>query len=215
MRKYSLFYLTLAIPFLIYAQTKEENLQSKGYLFNEFLPGSVLMKSGEIETAFLNYDANNKNIAFEKNDKYLVLTNLEDIDTFYISYRKFIPVEKKVYEVLLPGKISLLASYKTKTRPLTATVEHGGASKKETKEVSNTVSDVYLNRKYEPNFSLDLQHEYWLVRGRSFYKANNEKQVAKVFPEKAKEITAFVFDNAIDFKNQNDVVKLISFCNEN
>lgn len=194
------------------AQAKQDNLQSKGYLFNEFLPGSVLMKSGEIETAFLNYDANNKNIAFEKNDKYLVLTNLDDIDTIYISYRKFVPAEKKVFEVVLPAKISLLVSYKTKMRPLTATVEHGGAIKKETKEVSNTVSDTYLNRKYQHNYLLDLKPEYWLVQGKSFYKANNEKQVAKVFPGKAKEIIAFVSDNAIDFTNQNDVVKLIQFC---
>ncbi len=207
-------YSFFLLPFLIHAQPESDNLQSKGYLFEHFIQGSVLLKSHEIEYARLNYDSNNQNIAFEKDGQYLILTNLENVDTIFIEDKKFVPVNNKVYEIATTTPIALYISYKGKPHSVSATTDHNGTSRKTNKEVSNTISDVYLTRRFQRDVEFEVIKEYWLVRGNSFYKANSEKQIIKVFPSKANVISQFIKNNKVDFSNRNDMINLINFCNE-
>ncbi len=71
------------------------------YVFNEFSPGTVKVKSGETYNQVLNYNILTNEMIFDNDGKYLAIANPENVDTVYISERKFIPLNNKFYEVLV------------------------------------------------------------------------------------------------------------------
>jgi hypothetical protein len=142
------------------------------------------------------------------------LTGLENIDTVYLQDRQFVPVEDKFYQVGTPTPIPLLISYSYKMHPLTATTDHDGTAQKDNNQVSNNVSEVYTNRRFQGHYSVTFTRHYWLRIGHSFYKANTEKEVIKVFPRKETAIRDFIQANKTSFGSEGDMAKLIVFCND-
>src|SRR5882762_7578841 len=177
--------LVTVIPFSHYGQSASNHSQPSTYVFDHFIDGTVLLKTGAIEPASLNYDADNQSIIYTQTGQYMILTGLEKIDTVYIQEKKFIPAEDKFYEVGTYTPIGLFISYTYKTHPVVANADHNGTSRQTNNQVSNNVSDAYTTRRYEGRFDVEFQKQYWLRRGHSFYKANTETQITKVFPAKA------------------------------
>ncbi len=212
MRK-AILYLLALFPLYQYGQPASSSTQPATYLLEHFMDGSVLLKTGAIQPASLNYDANDQSIVFRQNDQYMILTGLDNIDTVYIGDRKFIPAEDKFYEVITSTPIAFLISYTCKPHPIVANTDHNGTSRQDDNRISNNVSDVYLTRRYEGHFEMEFQKRYWLRRGHTFYKANNENQIAKIFPAKADSIKIFIASNKINLNNQEDVARLIRYCN--
>jgi hypothetical protein len=202
----------LLLPVLSLAQSSPDSLKRNGYLYERFIDGAVLMHSGALEHAPLNYDVNQQAIVFEKDGQYLTLTGLEAVDTIYIDTQKFIPVNNHVYEVAVHAPVSLLIAYTGKVHSASATTEHSGTVRRNTNAVSNTVSDAYLTRRYRGDFTTSVQKQFWLKSDR-LYKAFNEKQVEKVFPGKEAAIRDFVKANAINWDKEEDMIKLVEFCN--
>ena len=194
------------------AQQGTTNLQRSAYLFDHFINGCVLLKSGGVEQAPLNYNADKQGIAFEKGGQYFDLVGLETIDTVYVESKKFIPVNGIFYEVIRNGPFELYATYTCKPLPVTATAEHDRTVRKENNQVSNTVSDVYVTRQYRGDYVMEFRKHYWLKRYRDFYKVNTEKQVIKLFPKREAAIRAYVSENKTAFNNEDDLVKLLLFC---
>ncbi len=210
-------YIVFQLPHLNYAQSYEDSiLQQQSYLFDHFINGSVLLRSGEINNAPLNYCSYDQTILFEKDGKTFTLTNLPSIDTIYINERRFVPVNNTVYEIVNTiGKIMLYVSYSSKMRPLVATTDHNGTSRQSSNQVSNTVSNVYVNRPYKENYSIEIMKHYWLKDYKNLFKANNTKDFLKVFRESTHlAILNYLEENDIDFKNESDLVKLVNFCNK-
>jgi hypothetical protein len=173
------------------------------------------MKSGAIEKAPLNYNTDNQSIVFIKENQYMTLTRLETIDTIYIDDKKFVPVKETIYEIVTPSEeIPLFVNYTNKIRPIVATVDHNGGSKQAGAQVSNTVSDTYVNRTFRGNYSVEFIRHFLLKKRYSFYKISNEKQVIKVFPESETAIRQFIAENQTNFSSLPDLVNLVIFCNE-
>jgi hypothetical protein len=202
-------------PLLHYAQVRIDTTILNTNLFEHFTDGTVLLKNGNIEHAPLNYDTQNQSIVFKKDGQVMILTGLETVDTVYIQNRKFIAAENTFYEVATgKGKIGLFITYSNRRRPLVATTDHAGTIRKANTDVSNTVSGVYLSRPFHGNYAIEIKQYYWLRRGRSFYKANNEDQLLKAFAFKNSDtIRAYIKENKIDFNRQEDVIKLVNYCN--
>jgi hypothetical protein len=205
--------LAFLFPFLSNGQSKDSINQSK-YLFDHFTNGTVRYKTGMTEQASLNYNTDDQTMAFERNGQFLTLTNPDDIDTIYIENKKLIPAIDKFYEVLATTKIALFATYTNKTRPIIAGTDHSGTSKHVSNDVSNTVTDYYMERNYKPDYALEIHRHFWLRRGNTFYKADTERQIANVFHEKAAAISIFIKENKINLKDPEDMEKLIVFCNK-
>lgn len=199
------------------AQLPQEMVDSsefKSLLFPNFIDGMVLMKSGAMEKAPMNYNAKHQCINFINAGKYYTLTGLEDVDTIYIQHKRFIPVGNDIYEVIneFDNSTSLVLSYTTHTRPLVSTTDHNGTNKQADNQVSNTVSDVYVSRNYKGNSLIELRKHYWVKIGQTLYKADTKAQLRKAFPLKSKE----EIDNYIDSNNLNlivdsNLVSLIEF----
>ena len=208
-------FLSFTLLFAVYgnAQSLKDSLMANGYLFEQFEQGQVLLKKGAIEPADLNYNYREQSIAFEQNGQYLIVTNPEEIDTIYIGGKKFIPIDKKFYKVLMTSNVTLLNTYTETNHPMTATNDQNGFSRQNTNQVSNTVSGVYVNRNYKGSYSVDLKKQYWLIKGDHLYKGNNEQQIISRFPTKSKEISNYIKDNNVKIGEEKDMVKLLSYCN--
>lgn len=215
MKTICLITLGLCLHQICYSQTANDSILQLGYVYDHFVPGRVLLKNGTLETAELNYDANNQGIAFISQGQFMTLTNINDIDTVYIESAKFVPIKGVFFEIINASASSetLFASYSCKSKPVTASVDHNGTSNQNKSQVSGNISDMYVNKRYKGNFLMEFQKEYLLQIKSTIYKANNEKQIRKIFPEKSDAIHAFIEENKIDFKKQEDVIKLIKFCN--
>lgn len=213
MKKTFLLFASL-LPFMLYAGACQDTTQPSSYFFEHFAEGQVLMKTGVVEHALLNYDADHQHVIFKKDGQQMVLTGLDQVDTVYILDKKFVAIEDAFYEVGTTTPIALFIMYTTKMQPLVASTGHAGTSRQSGSQVNNTVSEVYLNRRFQGQYEIQFIRHYWLRKGHSMYKANNEKQVVKVFPRKEADIREFVEKNGTSFSNPGDVARLVRFCNE-
>lgn len=219
MRKYDFvrycMILLFYVPLLSVAQVVSiEKTVLNTCLFEHFLKGKVYLKNGSVQEVELNYETEDNSIVFKNHGQTLTLTNLTDIDSVFIAGRKFVPVDKKVYEVLSTNAIELLASYINKRRPVVASPDHEGTRRGASNAANNSVAPAYVSRPFQSNSVVDIYAQFWLKRGNSLYKANNEKQLLKVFPMKNGDaIKQYINDQKINFDKQEDLVKLVAYCN--
>lgn len=214
--KISVLLLILFInPFINYAQSgKDSTAFREKLLFNDFKSGTVLMKSGAVENALLNYNTGNQNFVFIQDGKYMFLTGTEMIDTIFIDDKKFVPYKSSMYEIVTGGKIPLYISYHNRMRPQDALTEHNGTSKKNRNETSNTVTDVYTMRNFEGNYAAETLKNYWIKKDNKFYKANTPKEFIKPFTSEMKgKIENYIQANKVDFNKEGDMIGLLDFCN--
>ncbi|MEO5888759.1 MAG: hypothetical protein ABIQ31_00840 [Ferruginibacter sp.] len=205
------------LPNVNYAQSYDDSvLRQQSYLFEHFIDGTVLLKSGEINYAPLNYCGTDQTILFTKDGKVFTLTGLSTVDTIFISDKKFVPVKNTIYEVEnSEGQVKLYATYTTKMKPLTATADHSGTSRQNAGQVNNAVSNVYVSRNYKGDFTFEITKHYWLCEYKNISKANNLKDFLKVFKESTNSaIVDYVNKNNPDFKNESELIKLVNFCNK-
>jgi hypothetical protein len=217
-KRFFIFVLTFLIPFLSFAQTAiDTSIRRQSMVFDQFIDGKVLLKSGALSEAPLNYLSTDQSILFKKEDVMYTLTDLNSIDTIYISGRKFVPFNNIVYEVVSNiGKVALLVSYKSRLKPLIATVDHTGSSKQSINVVSNTVSDVYLTRMYKGNYAVEIVKHYWLKNYTKVNKAYRLKDFLNTFKESSHQaISNFEKANHINYSVESDMIKLLNFCNSN
>ncbi|RFM27096.1 hypothetical protein [Deminuibacter soli] len=193
-----------------HAQSLSDTLKANGYLYEHFEPGFVVLHGGTTQQAPVNYNTNTQEIAFIQDGHLLILSNLDAIDTVFMGERKFIAHEGKFYEVGAAGNMPLLISYDNRKVPVSATVDHNGTSKQYDREVSNTVSEVYMNRRYKGNFVLEFVPQFWIRRGHTLYKANSEKQLEKIFPQKTNTIKDYVAAHHTVFSNTSELAQLVT-----
>lgn len=191
-------------------------MQHQTYLYGQFVNGSILLKSGEIEEAPLNYGAYDQTILFKKDGTSFTLTGLSTIDTIYIADKKFISVKNAVYEVVThTGKTDLLIGYNSKINPMIAAADNNGISNQNAGKVNNTVTSVYLSRPFKGNYAIEITKHYWLKNFKNLYKVNTAKEFTRAFKESAsKAIKKFIQQHGTNFNNQSDLISLLSYSNQ-
>ena len=210
--------LLFCIPLFNFAQTATDtSIRRQSMIFEQFVEGKVLLKSGAISEAPLNYLSTDQSILFTKEGVMYTLTELNSIDTIYISGRRFVPINNLVYEVVFDsGKVALVVTYNSRLKPLIATVDHTGSSKQSINVVSNTVSDVYLTRLYKGNYAVEIVKHYWLKNYTKVSRANRLKDFLNTFKESSHPaIINFEKTNHINYSVESDMIKLLKFCNSN
>lgn len=207
--------LCLLVSLLGHTQSLNDSVNLKPFLFEKFIEGTVLMKSGVIEQAPLNYNTDNQTLVFIQNGQYMVFADLEEIDTVYLQQKKFIAINKTIYQVVNDASpVALLVAYSNKIRPVVATTDHRGTSKQAGSEVSNTVSDVYVSRIFKENYSVEILKHYWFAKNDRVYKVDSKKKFLNSFSSKArKAIENYMAANNISFSNESDLTRLVDFCN--
>jgi len=203
------------LPMFGFAQsTKDTAYFYKALLYEQFKNGTVLMKSGAVENAPLNYNTEDQTVVFVNDGQDMILTGTELIDTIYIENKKFVPVNNKIYEVVTNEPVALYLSYHNRPRPIVATTDHNGTSRQSSNGVSNTVTDMYTMRNFKGNYNIEIMKDYWLKKDNKLYKADTEKQFIKPFSSQMKErIEGYIKTNHVDFNKEEDLIELTKFCN--
>lgn len=217
-KKYLLPFVVILFPALVSAQVSlpaPDSSWMKAFLFDQFVDGTVKLKSGAQQQATLNYHTDNQHMYFKQDNQLMELTNADDIDTIILDDHQFVAIDGRFYEVTeARGAIQLLVSYSSRKRPITATADHNGISRRDNSSVSNTVSNVYTLRPFRGDYSIEILKHYWLKRGKSLNKVNNENQLVKVFPLKHQEmIKSYMAANHVSFNDPTSVAGLINYGN--
>jgi len=198
------------------AQAPQDVTLGEDFLFNHFYTGAVKKKSGPIVQAPLNFNTLTQQVMFLKDSTVMELTPVTDIDTVYMQGRVFVPAKKTFFERVSDGPVALYIEHKGTLGA--AATDIGLGAKSHSARVLNLEElygrwDVY---KLElPDYYKVVSHNYfWLNKSGKFISADNLSKVQNAFPAKAAVIKNYVDNNNIRFNNQDDMVRLISFCNQ-
>jgi len=206
-----LFALLLVCSSISYAQHPIQTVKLVQYVFDEFMPGTVKLKSGETSIRNLNYNIITNEMVFKENEKFAAIANPENVDTVYIADRKFIPLNNKFYEVLVMGKMPLLEEFTASViEPGTSigygsTTESGAAS-----SYQSLIRDGgAYGLKLPDGFKVMPKQAFFILQNGKLEKMGNEKQLAKIFPDKKDMIKSLVKKNNTNFSKREDVAALV------
>jgi len=205
--------ILFSTTFNLHAQSEEfQNLPQ--YLFPEFSTSTIKMKIGTDRILILNYNIVTEKMVFFQKNQVFDLVNPETVDTAILNNRKFIPVDKVFYEVIIERPISLFIEHKGKIMEPGKPAAYGGTSQVSS---SNYVSNIQMNSsvynlKLPGDLIIKTESVFWIIINGNKYNFVNERQFDKIFQGKEKEIRSFIKSNHLKFENPLDVKKLVQFC---
>ena len=187
------------------------------YHFPEFSKATILLKNGKRQDIIMNYNIVTEKLVYEKDANYYDLLNPETIDTVFIRDSKFMPVGKTFHELLLKGtKLTLFVQYKGDLLPAGKPAGYGGTSQLSatTSLSSIELAGMRYNLKLPSGFTVNATKVYWIRKENEMISFSNEKQFLKLFPDKGKELKLYIKENKIKIDKPDQLIKLVSYCNE-
>jgi hypothetical protein len=187
------------------------------YLFPEFTNGTVVMKTGIRNGTMLNYNSLTEEMLFIRNGKTLAITSLEQIDTVFIGNRVFIPMQKKFVEVVYHNHFDLYALHKAKVIDPGKPSAYGGTSyTSATTSISSYASGGQTyDLKVPEGTETQPEIEYWLKQDGKTYMFLSINQLSKLYKGKKAEFKKYVKDNRVKYEDQDNLVELIKFMENN
>ncbi|WP_020528722.1 hypothetical protein [Flexithrix dorotheae] len=210
-----LFFLVILSSLTSISFSQEKEIEVLHYVFPEFTQGTVLMKNGKINKAKVNYNSITEEMLFQDRGNVMAIgrDEMKQIDTIFISERKFIPLNQKFVELVIQSDIELFAEYKCKVIPPGKDVGLGGTT--ETTAVKNVSAINSSGRLYDLNLPDDYDVKpytfYWLKNEGKLKKFTNLKQLMKLYPEKKELFKAYVKQNDLEYNEQENIVELINY----
>lgn len=210
MKKYFLI-ATLFLAGSVYAQQPNNAVKLVQYVFDAFTPGTIKMKSGETYKQNLNYNIITNEMIFDNNGKYAAIDSPENVDTVYIGDRKFVPLNKKFYEVLATGPMPLLEQF-------TATVSEPGTSIGYGSTTNAGAASSYQSLirdggayglKLPDGYTVIPKNDFFILKDGNLERAGSQKQLSKIFPDKKDKIKDFVKKNNTNFSKREDMAALV------
>ncbi|MBE7170677.1 MAG: hypothetical protein INR73_08805 [Williamsia sp.] len=218
MKKTSSILLGILVTNMVMSQSATPNQITylSHYVFPAFVKGRVQQKAGGTQEAMLNYNSMTQEMIFTQNAGYQALGQPENIDTVFIENRKFIPNGPVFYEVVPVGATPLFVNHKCRVIPPGNPAGYGTTSQTSSpgniSKIANNTQTYAL--KLPDDYQIVPETEFFLKREGEYNKISNIKQLAKLYPAKADAIQDYSKKNKINFKNQEDIVKLIQFCTQ-
>jgi|WetSurMetagenome_2_1015567.scaffolds.fasta_scaffold00941_4 hypothetical protein len=203
------------IPFGLSGQNETKRAYPQ-LLFPDFTSGVIKMKSGKTSTASLNYNTVEEEMLFEQNAQFYVVSKLDEIDTVILNNRKFVPVDKAFYEVIVKGNISIYVENRNRFAPVGTKTAYGLTSQTNGPTSINTVRRGGQMRTLDIPENVEISEAtlYWVKVGGVMNKFTTERQFSKIFPGKEDKIKDFFKKSKIDIKTAEGLKILGKFCNE-
>jgi hypothetical protein len=203
-------------PFILLSGQTEPSNPLPQFLFPAFSKSAVKMKAGNEYTADFNYNIVDEEMVFSRNNQYMVPEKPGDIDTIIIGNRKFVPVDKAFYEVLVKGKATMYIQHKGKYTTVGTPTAYGLTSQTNASINVNTVRAGTQFRTLEvpDNVTVSKSPVNWIKINDVMNKFTSERQFLKIFPGKENELKEFIKKSDIDIDSREDLIKLANYCNE-
>lgn len=211
----------LAFLLLLLASTGQAQIDAQAsqishYIFSSFTKGIVLQTDGNKSEQLLNYNALTNEMVFDANGKNLALAAPEKVDTVYIENRKFVPAEKKFYEILVTGTYPLAIEYTA------SIIEQGndiGFGMKSTTGANQSMKTMIQNGsayglKLPDGYQVKQNRTYFIRKESKWQRINGFSGITKLFPEKKSSINETLKKNNLEFSKQQDVIVLLQSINE-
>ena len=209
-----LFFLLISFSLKINAQSDTIMIPEQ-FLFPEFSTGVLKMKNGEKVILNLNYNVVNEKMVFKQKDRIYDMVNYSNVDTVFIHQRKFVPVGKVFYEVIVNAPVSLFVQHKSTIKNPSRPAAYGGTS-----DVS---SSTYINNMRIGNdvFRMDSNQEIiiepkpvsWIRKNNEMYAVTNQKHFQKIFLDRKNVIREFIRQNHLDIENYDHLIKVVNYYN--
>jgi hypothetical protein len=213
------------IPVLIFglvitsAYGQSKGIELSHYIFPEFTPGTVLMKSGQEHTALLNYNSFTEEMVFDDKGKKLAIAKDEKgrVDTVYIMNRKFFTLDDRFVELIYRSEFELYAGHMCNVKYPGKPAAFGGTS--ETTSVS-TYSGIYsggimYELKLPDGYTIKPYTNYWLKRDGELQRFVSLKQLTKLFDDKKDMIKEYISTHRVDYDDQESLIQLIKHLESN
>jgi hypothetical protein len=186
------------------------------YVLPDFIVGSVKMKNGGMEYAYMNYNMITEEMIFDKDGTKLALAELEAIDTVYIDSLVFVPHEKIFFEILYSGNVVLYKQNKCNLLIAGDPAGYGGST--ETGASKNVANISGMGRAYKLKLPADYHitdaSQFWIEKEGKLLKASTVHQVMKVFPDKSNEIKQLSRQKEFDIKKNENIISIVRKCSE-
>jgi hypothetical protein len=216
MKKLSLLITVAVASFNLFAQADRNVKQLTQYLFPDFTEGTVLQRSGASTKTFLNYNTLTQEMIFKQNDQLLAIADPALVDTVFLNNEKFIYTNNVFYQVATNTPVALYIQYQS---DIVSSGAETGFGKTQTTAASGLTDLKGSGKAYSlsltDEYSIKNKTVYLLKKDRNYITINNVKDVKNVFNGKENLIDAYAKKNKVSFKKEDDVVKLIEFCNSN
>lgn len=195
----------------LFAQNAGQAVRLLHYVFNGFTPGTVKMRSGETFSRVLNYNILTGEMIFDNNGNFLAIADPQKVDTVYISNRKFIPLNAKFYEVLLPTPMPLLLEFTFTIKEPGTEIGYGiTTTTSATTALTSLINSGGAYRLTLPDdFKVLPGYVYWISKNGNLEKAGSVKQLIKIFPDKKDRINDLVKTNDVNFSERENVISLV------
>jgi hypothetical protein len=190
------------------------------YVFPVFTEGNVVYKNGKTIPGVLNYNILLGEMQFVDPDTQRVLSivDLHEVTMVKVGKRFFVPFTGKEFlEILSAGTVQLAARYKGNR------LSHGrqtpyGNSTPSARSSDMTAVDAggYMSSlEAKENIRITVDTYYYIVGDKKQTLFTGSKSFLKAFPkEKSKAILQFIQQNNINFNNRNDLLVLMSYCDQ-
>jgi hypothetical protein len=204
----------LILPQLLCAQVDTVKNPAQ-YVFPDFSVGIVRMTSGEKVVLNLNYNIVTEKMVFIQKSHIYDIINQSTIDTVYINNRRFVPVEKAFYEILVQGPATLFIEHKGAVTKPARPAAYGG-----TTELAST---TYINNLKVGNqvFRMDnkraviIKQEsiFWVRKDDQMLPVSSSAQMLRALTDKRNEMKAYIRSVRVDFTDPDQVEEAISYYN--
>jgi len=213
----STFLFFLLCAFISEAYSQIRAVEITHYLFPEFTKGVILMKSKIKNEAMLNYNSLTEEMIFENKGIKLALDHLEQVDTIYITGRKFFILNNKFVELIYSSKFDLYAEHRCTIKDPGKPAAYGGTSQTSATNSYATyfsggrVYDLKLPEGFEPLPYI----QYWLKKDGKLTKFINIRQLAKLFNDKEDLYKQYNKKHVVKYDDQTSLVELLRYLAEN
>ena len=231
MKRYIIILLSL-FPFAgwVAAQDKQvietssgENLAEKvlpqvQYIFPEFTTGDVYFLDDSKGSAMLNYNRLIGEMQFLEGNNVMAIDEVKKIIFVDINHRKFYPLNRNEFteELLTTRTYALHVLHRAYATPHSKKGGYGTSSSAAAITTYNAISGS--NKMHDltvtENVLITLHQKYYLVgaKGRHIL-IKNSRTFTKLFPNHREQIETFVMDNDLWFHKEEDLKKILEYCN--
>lgn len=217
--KYKLIPLSLILLMSFFLQAQQQIKEISHYIFPEFRSGTVLMKNGTKNSAMLNYNAAAEEMVFNQNGQVLALAEivLSQLDTVFISERKFVILNSRFAEVINQNGYKLFVQHKCRIIPPGKPAAYGGTSQiSSTTSYSSWMGDGKVYQLQLPDdYKVNPYEVYWLDNGSGFKSFSSISQIMRFYNKKRALYNKYTKENKVDFKDQKSITELIHFMETN
>ncbi len=228
MRKLNSFIIFSILSISIFAQNSKINedfsIKSQ-YLFKNFINGNITLKDSTIIKLGLNYNVFMDEIHYYQSGQLKTFTanDYNLIEKIIIDKHSFICFEQKIYEVLIFDHITLLKRREIEKTDLCAKEGAYGTKVNSATVQAVTVARVTFreDRAESVTYIEDLDEKTVAIRTNYKLKYQdtiyipNLKFLNIIYPNSLKKIKKYKKDNKIKFNNEDDLMKMINYCNNN